>query len=180
MRPAEVELEAAADVSDDGFAAAPDRIRGVVVLGIGNTLLTDDGIGVHVVTRLQAEGIPDRVLVRDGGTMGLSLLTDFATDIGIIAIDAMELGDAPGTVRRFDGVAMDRQLGGPKKTAHEVALSDLLSAAHLSGCAPDQRALIAIQPDVTTLGLTPTDAVAAALPEAVAIVRQILKEWLDG
>ena len=74
---------------------------------------------------------------------------------------------------------MDRQLCGKKRTAHEVALADLISAGELSGRAPERRALIAIQPASTDWGLTPTAAVAAAIPRACGAVRDLIERWDD-
>ncbi|MCB9993374.1 MAG: hydrogenase maturation protease [Hyphomicrobiaceae bacterium] len=152
-----------------------------LILGIGNVLLSDDGVGIHVIRALQAMQksgeVAASVALRDGGTIGLSLLTEFADYPSLIAVDAAELGAAPGTVRTFLGDEMDRQLGGTKRSAHEVALSDLIGAAHLSGSAPAMRALIAIQPASTDWGLEPTDAVKAAVPVACAVALSIMKDW---
>ncbi len=167
--------------SPSGGAERP--ARRALVLGIGNILLTDDGVGVHVTDVLRdgqsAGKVPGTVAIRDGGTIGLSLLSEIDAETSIIALDAMELGEPAGTVRCFKGVDMDRQLKGQKKTAHEVALADLMQAAQFSGCAPERRALIAIQPDETGLGLVPTPAVAAAIPVAAQLVLDTLEEWFD-
>lgn len=152
-----------------------------LILGIGNSLLSDDGIGIHVVRALEAikraGGIGHAVALRDGGTIGLALLSEIEQFGALIVVDAMELGTAPGTVRTFQGAEMDRQLSGKKRTAHEVALDDLIMAARLAGCAPPRRALIAIQPQSTDWGLAPTAAVEAAIPEACALAQALLTEW---
>lgn len=152
-----------------------------LLLGIGNILLSDDGAGVHVVRALEdlrADGrLPASVALRDGGTIGLTLLAELPEFGALIAVDAMEMGAAPGTVRSFRGAEMDRALGGVKRSAHEVALSDLIGAAHLSGCAPERRALVAIQPGSTEWGLDPTEAVAAAIPVACREVLSIIGGW---
>ncbi|MBV1700762.1 MAG: HyaD/HybD family hydrogenase maturation endopeptidase [Hyphomicrobiales bacterium] len=152
-----------------------------LILGIGNILLTDDGIGIHVIHALQAMardgGMPFAVSLRDGGTIGLALLSEIEDCGAMIALDAMELGAPPGTVRSFEGAAMDAQLGGNKSTAHEVALADLMTAAQLAGYAPARRALIGIQPGSTQWGLTPTDAVSQAVPLACDIVVSLMGRW---
>lgn len=152
-----------------------------LVLGIGNNLLSDDGVGIHVVNALDAmkQGgvIEHAIKLRDGGTIGLALLTDIEETDALIVVDAMELGAEPGTVRAFQGVDMDRQLSGKKRTAHEVALADLMGAAQLTGCGPERRALVAIQPASTGWGLAPTDEVAAAIPVACRTVLSLLEEW---
>lgn len=156
----------------------------MLLLGMGNILLSDDGIGVHVIRSLetlQNQGrLTPSAMLRDGGTMGLSLLNEFRDADALIAVDAMRMGAAAGTVRVFRGAEMDRQLGGTKCSAHEVALADLMGAAHLSGCAPERRALVAIQPASTEWGLNPTEAVRVAIPLACRSVLSIVEEWADG
>jgi hydrogenase maturation protease len=158
-----------------------DPVAKILILGIGNTLRGDDGVGVRVVEALDdSRAGPCGMCLRDGGTLGLSLLTDFEDADAVIAIDAAEIGAAPGAVALFEGAAMDRQLGGKKGTAHEVALADLMSAAHLMGWRPERRALVAIQPGVTDWSMTPSAPVAAAIVHACAMVRQLINRWNDA
>jgi hydrogenase maturation protease len=153
----------------------------ILVLGLGNTLLSDDGIGIHVMRALQDRSAADTGLAFcDGGTIGLALLADIEDARNLIVVDAMELGEAPGTVRRFVGPDMDRQLTGKKKTAHEVALADLMMAAALSGFQPERRALVAIQPEKLGWGLAATPAVAAAIPEACGAILRLAEDWTHG
>jgi len=152
----------------------------VLVLGIGNSLLQDDGAGVHV-----AESFKSRaknfscVDVVDGGTLGLSLLSELEDAQAIIVVDAAELGEAAGEIRVFEGKEMDRQLSGVSSTVHELALSDLLAAAALTGQRPEHRALVAIQPASTEWGLEPTQAVQAAIPRATGLVEALVTEWAE-
>ncbi len=155
----------------------------MLLLGIGNVLLSDDGAGVHVIRsleRLQIQGrLSPSARVCDGGTIGLGLLNELQDADGLIAVDAVQMDAAAGTVRVFRGAEMDRQLGGTKRSAHEAALADLISAAHLSGCVPERRALVGIQPGSTDWGLQPTEAVRAAIPVACQSVVSIVEEWVD-
>ncbi|HOV05102.1 MAG TPA: hydrogenase maturation protease [Kaistiaceae bacterium] len=152
--------------------------RRVVVLGIGNSLLTDDGVGIHVVDKLRTrEDIGESVALFDGGTLGLALLPEIEDADGLIVVDAGDVDAAPGDVRSFEGEAFSRQIGGRKKTVHEVALADLMDAALLSGRAPRQCALVTVQPQSTEWGLTPTPAVAAAIPAACDTVIEIVRRW---
>jgi hydrogenase maturation protease len=155
-----------------------------LLIGAGNILLTDDGAGVHVVRQLdglrQSGEVGHAVVLCDGGTLGLSLLLEFKELAALIAIDAMDLGAEPGTVQVFRGADMDAQLCGQKRTAHEVALADLMAAARLTDCAPNRRALVGIQPGSTEWGLSPTKPVQAAISEACRSVLSLLKEWGDA
>lgn len=155
-----------------------------LLVGIGNTLLTDDGVGVHVIRELdalrQAGEIGRAIRLRDGGTIGLALLSEFKDLDALIVIDAMELGAGPGTVRVFQAADMDLQLRGRKGTAHEVALADLMAAAQLIGCMPERRALVGVQPGSTQWGLSPTEPVRAAISQACEIVLSLLGDWDDA
>jgi len=151
-----------------------------LVLGLGNILLSDDGVGVHVLRALQEGGGVGRAALRDGGTIGLALLSDIEESAALIAIDATELGAEPGTVRTFVGAEMDRQLGGSKRTAHEVALADLMAAAQLCGRVPGRRALVAVQPGSTEWGLSPTAPILSALPAACSAVLSLIEDWNDA
>ncbi|MBQ0959622.1 hydrogenase maturation protease [Ideonella sp. 4Y11] len=152
--------------------ADADR-SGCLVLGIGNRLLQDDAAGPLVIDRLAALARPG-VRLLDGGTMGLSLLPDIEACDALIVVDAARFGTEPGTVRVFENEAMDAQALGRKQTVHEVALADLLGAAALQDLLPSRRALVAVEPDATALGLSPTPAVRAALPQMVAQVQRLL------
>jgi hydrogenase maturation protease len=151
--------------------------RGIVILGIGNTLLQDDGVGVAVTESLRQEtGSLEDVRYIDGGTLGLSLLPDIEDAESLIVVDAAELGAPPGTIAVFRNEQMDRQLSGRKSTVHELALSDLLDAAAMSGCQPSRRILVAIQPACTEWGLEPTPEVRKSIPQACSLVRQMTRE----
>lgn len=147
-----------------------------LILGLGNRLMTDDAVGPLAIERLAARDLPDARLF-DGGTMGLSILPEIENADALIAIDAARLGGAPGELRVLEGPEMDRALGGVKKSAHEVALADLMVAAAIQGAWPARRALIAIEPRTVSLGLEPSPEVAAALPEMITAVEALLARW---
>lgn len=155
--------------------AAPKK---VLVMGIGNTLLRDDGAGVHVTQSLRNRFAPDQdIEIVDGGTLGLSLLPDIENSNCLIVVDAGEIGGQPGEIRVFENEEMDRQVSGRKSTVHELAISDLLDAANLTGHRPARRALVAIQPESCDWGLEPTDGVRAAIPRARAMVEELARRW---
>lgn len=154
---------------------------GIMVLGIGNILRGDDGIGIHVIEAMRphilARSSRQTVTLRDGGTIGLALLPEIQDAGALIVIDAAEFGAEPGTVRVMQGAEMDAQLGGKKRTAHEVALADLMAAAELTGSRPVRCALVAVQPASTAWQLTPTESVASAVPRACNAVLSLIEGW---
>ncbi|MDR3472985.1 MAG: hydrogenase maturation protease [Devosia sp.] len=156
----------------------------IMVLGIGNVLHGDDGVGIHVIRALlqRRADAPDGrpVALLDGGTIGLALLAEIEDAGALIVIDAAEFGAEPGTVRIMIGAEMDAQLGGRKRTVHEVALADLMTAATLIGRRPERRALVAIQPSSTDWMVEPTACVASAIPEACNAVLTMIERWDDA
>ncbi|TCV80097.1 HyaD/HybD family hydrogenase maturation endopeptidase [Sulfurirhabdus autotrophica] len=150
-----------------------------LVLGIGNTLLSDEGVGVHVISQLQALGnLPDNVTLMDGGTLSFILAGSIEDAENLIVIDAADLQCAPGTVQTFIGEDMDRFLGANRKfSVHEVGLLDLMAVAHLAGHLPVRRALIGIQPHLLDWGDAPSPAVAAAIPQACNMALNLIGEW---
>lgn len=150
----------------------------VLVMGIGNTLLQDDGIGVHVTERYKSTFEADPcVSILDGGTIGLSLLPEIEDADAVIIVDASEIGERPGTMRIFRNQEIDQQLSGKRRSVHEVALYDLFSAAAIRGRSPEQRVLIAIQPACTEWGLDPTPEVKASIPAACEAIASTTKSW---
>ncbi len=150
--------------------------RPILILGLGNVLMRDDGAGVHALRDLDLSK-PERAVLRDGGTLGLTLLPEIEACSGLIVFDAAMIGAAPGAVKSFVGDAMDAQLSGRKTSVHELALADLLDAASLLGAKPERRALIGVQPERIEWGLEPTECVAAALPAMRAAARELIGSW---
>ena len=151
--------------------------KSIAVVGIGNSLLTDDGAGIHTLERFAEGNTNDDVFCLDGGTVGLALLDRLSDLEGLVALDAMKLGKAPGAVTVLQGEAMDAHLRNQHGSVHEVGLSDLMDALRLRGDLPDNRALIGIEPEDMDWGTQPTPAVEAALPKAAALVQDLVKTW---
>ncbi len=124
-----------------------------LVLGIGNTLLSDEGVGVHMLDWMQTHHpeITD-IDYLDGGTLSFTLAPYIEDADNLIVVDAAELQATPGTLQVFRGDEMDRFAGKTKRSVHEVSLGDLLAIAHLTGCVPANRALVAIQPQEVDWG----------------------------
>jgi hydrogenase maturation protease len=149
-----------------------------VVIGIGNTLLSDDGVGVHVVDRLREQATDPAIAFLDGGTLSFTLAVPIAEADNLLVVDAAELKSEPGSVRLFEGDAMDVYLNsGARRSVHEVGLIDLMTVARLSERLPARRALIGIQPASTDWGERPTAAVADAIPRACEMATALLERW---
>ena len=154
----------------------PETIH-TLVIGIGNSLMTDDGAGVHVIEKLQQANLPDSVELVDGGTLGFALLEMVESAQRLIVVDAAQLDAEPGTVRSFRNQDMDIYLTSRKRSSvHEVNLLDIMSAAKFRGLMPRDYALVGIQPSCIDWGSEPTEPVARGVAEATRLVLEMIDE----
>ena len=138
-----------------------NEAKSIAVVGIGNSLLTDDGAGIHTLERFAEDNADDGVCCLDG----------------LVALDAMILGKRPGAVTVLQGEDMDLHLRNQRGSVHEVGLSDLMDALRLRGELPKNRALIGIEPEDMDWGTEPTPTVAAAVPKAAALAEDLVRDW---
>ncbi len=118
----------------------------VLVLGVGNILLTDEGIGVRVVEQLEHRyAIPEGVEVMDGGTAGMELLSSIAKRGHVILIDAVNTGAEAGTVVTLVGEQVPA-LFKTKISPHQLGISDLLGVLTITGEMPDEMTLFGVVP----------------------------------
>lgn len=149
-----------------------------LVLGIGNTLLGDEGVGVRVIEYLRhSHSHTDRLELVDGGTLSFTLAPLIEDSHRLIVVDAAELGSPPGTVQVFSGEAMDLFAGNAKNSVHEVGLAELLDIARLTGRLPAYRALVAVQPRDLDWSTEPSEPVARAVGLAAAQVVELAMTW---
>ncbi len=138
----------------------------VVVLGVGNILMSDEGVGVHAVEAL-ANGydIPDEVEIIDGGTSGMDCLDRIADADLLLIADCMRSKDkAPGTITRLEDGQIDSWFK-TKISPHQVGLSDVLAACNFHGMSPKRVVLLGVQPASFETSMDLTPAVAAVLPD---------------
>lgn len=151
-----------------------------LVLGIGNTLLTDEGAGIHMLNLLQSlyPDLPGTKFL-DGGTLSFTLAGDIEDCDNLLVFDAAEIKSPPGTICCLEGVAMDAFLGASRRSAHEVGLLDLMDIARLTESLPQNRALVGIQPAQFDWGMQPSNEVKNALQDAVEQAAQLILRWND-
>ena len=140
-----------------------------VVLGIGNTLLTDEGVGVHVIDLLEKTyALPPEVEIIDGGTCGMEMLEQLEDLDGLIVVDCVRHGQPPTTPVLLKGDAVPVFFR-TKLSPHQVSLSDVLASLEFTNRAPKSTAIIGIQPLSMSLGMELTPEVAARVPELLAM-----------
>ena len=148
---------------------------GVVVIGIGNIIRSDDGLGIRAIRRLrQRHRLRPEVDLIEGGTAGLLLLPYIAAARRAIIIDAINIGAPAGTLIRLAEV---QRVFAKGLTPHDVGLADLLDAARLADVWPETLILHGAQPASTAIGTELTAAVDASLEPLADAIEAELSVW---
>ena len=150
--------------------SGPSEAGQVLVLGLGNVLLQDEGVGVRALERLVARyDLPDAVRAMDGGTLGLDLLPYLVGVSTLIVIDAVRSGRPAGSLIRLADQAIMPVLA-LKLSVHQVGLRELLGASQLLGRHPARVVLWGVEPAHVDWGLSLSTQVEAALDDLVEAV----------
>ncbi len=148
-----------------------------IILGIGNLLNRDEGVGIHAVRALQASHPLDAdwELV-DGGTLGLNLLPLVEEASHLIVLDAIDARRAPGTLIELsrDQVPLFSAI---KMSQHQLLFQEVLALAHVRGRLPEHLVVLGIQPADLEVGVELSSQVAQTLPQLIKRVEQIVQEW---
>jgi hydrogenase maturation protease len=149
----------------------------IAVFGIGNILLSDDGVGVHVINRLKKDyDFPQGIELIDGGTKGLDLLPLFENRDRVLIVDAANFKKKPGTIDTVEGEKIPAFLSS-KLSVHQIGLPDMLFAAKLMEIMPPEICLVGIQPKSMETSAELSDLIQSRFEELVARVLQKLSEW---
>lgn len=141
---------------------------GTLVIGLGNPLMGDDGIGLEALRRFgRATAVPAGVELVDGGTWGMNLLPLIETAGAVLFLDAIRLGAAPGTVHELEGDAVPRRLA-HKLSPHQIDLGEVLAIAMLRGTLPPGLFALGIEPAVVEMGTALSPEVESAMPSLLA------------
>lgn len=149
----------------------------VLVLGLGNLLMTDDALGSLTIAQLLRDyRFPEQVELVDGGTLGLDLLPRFEGVSNLLVIDALQMGEAPGTVFRLEGEEVPRAFAN-KLSVHQMGLQDLLAVAELQGQLPERLVVWGAQAKSIEMGLSLSPEVQSAMTEVIDGILDELKQW---
>jgi hydrogenase maturation protease len=152
--------------------ATSTRKPRILVAGLGNLILRDDGIGVHAVRALR-EGLPRGVVAADVGTAVLDALHLFEWADKVLAIDAMQAGGEPGTIYMFG--PDDVEESGVKASLHELSL--VAALRFLPDGKRPQVTILGVEPEVMDYGLDLSESVQNTVPQLVKAAREIVEEW---
>lgn len=142
----------------------------IVVIGVGNLLLRDEGVGVHVAREIQKRPLPAEVEVYDGGVAGLGLLDYFPGACKILLIDAVDMDLLPGDVVRFTPEEVRARGNDLRFSLHDIGLLEVLELARVLERHPPEVVIIGIQPKEISWGTELTSEVQASVPKAVEAV----------
>jgi hydrogenase maturation protease len=156
----------------------PTPAQKIVVVGVGNTIHSDDGAGVHALERLQRDPrVPRDVTFIDGGTHGIELLAYIHDFSRLLLLDAVDVGEQAGTLVRMDGGELRGLPCGA--SVHQLGVADLLATLPLVSDMPREIVLLGTQPASTEWGTELSPPVEAALgPLVDAAVEQLLR-WSE-
>ena len=147
----------------------------IVVIGIGNLLLMDEGIGVHTINELEKHDLPESIEIYDGGTGGFKLIDLMHGAARVIFIDAVETGKAPGSVTIFRAEDVHSIYNKKKYSLHDTDLMEIIKMAEMLGN-PPMIEIVGIQPKTINYGTTLSKELAVSMSNIVNSVLKRIEE----
>jgi len=141
----------------------------IIVLGLGNILLKDEGVGVWIVEEITKRNLPENIEVIDGGTASLDILTSLNKINKLIIIDALKGNEKPGTVYRLHPEDLPA-ISDSCMSVHQVNIIEGLKIAQKTGNTPQETVIIGVEPEVINWGLGVTAGINKKFPEIIDIV----------
>jgi hydrogenase maturation protease len=145
-------------------------MRKVLILGIGNTLRSDDGLGVFIVKQMEESGIPlpEGVSLLDGGTAGFDLLGLIDGYDKIVIVDALKADDKPGSIYRFTPEhAVDSRA---RISMHEVGIMEVIKTLRIMDNNPEIEFVGIVPENISDMNTTISQAVMESIPRAVEVI----------
>ncbi len=146
-----------------------EETKPVLILGIGNLLLRDEGVGVHIVEDMRRMSLPPHVELMDGGTMGIDLLYYIEGRKKVIVVDTVKGEHPPGTLYRFT----DKNLAIKKpllRTAHGIDFTDVVVTAQRLGTKPEEIVFIGVEPEDMEEGMELSPLIKSKMPKIIELV----------
>ncbi|OIJ15779.1 hydrogenase maturation protease [Anaerobacillus arseniciselenatis] len=152
----------------------------ITILGIGNTLYSDEGVGVQVIPLLEdiLKDYESKVEIIEGATDGIKLLGPVEDTEYLIIIDAINADKEPGSIITVDQDEIPKYFG-VKMSIHQVGFQEVLFAAQIRENLPKQMIMFGIQPESLKLGVELTDTVKSKLPDLACLIKEKVESWLD-
>ena len=145
----------------------------ILILGIGNILYRDEGIGSHIIKELKKITLPSNIEVVDGGVVSLDILLSLEKIDKLIIIDAIKLGKTPGTIYKLKYKDLTPEIELKNLSLHQLNLLDALSLAKNIGMLPPEVLILGVEPQKVRMGLNLSPKVKEKIPH---LIEEILKE----
>jgi hydrogenase maturation protease len=157
--------------SKGGDTISPQKI---VILGVGNLLLSDEGIGVHVANELMKMNLPPEVTVVEGGTDGFRLIDIITEADRLIVVDAVKGSATPGSIYRFDINEVHSCPSGFKTSVHQIGILEVINLSGLIGKTP-HTTVIGVEPKSLEISMELSPEIKAKIPKIIELVLDELK-----
>ncbi|HWP95675.1 MAG TPA: HyaD/HybD family hydrogenase maturation endopeptidase [Syntrophomonadaceae bacterium] len=154
-------------------------MKRIMVMGVGNLLLRDEGVGVHVIRLLETMNLPPEIELVDGGTHTYDLLDFFSEADLCFVIDAMEAGGEPGTVYRAPLEELGLEPKRDLQSLHDLQFAEAMEMLRLMGHSP-QVVVYGVQPHTIELGLELTPVVAEQVPRVAAMIQEEINSLFNN
>jgi hydrogenase maturation protease len=145
---------------------------------VGNLLLSDEGVGVHVAQQMMTMDWPPEVHVVDGGTDGFGLAHVILQADRMILIDAVKGGGTPGSIYRFDIKDCPPYPDIFKTSVHQISILEVINLSGLIGSTP-QTTIIGVEPMSLEMGMQLSPEVKAKIPKVIQMIREEVEESLE-
>lgn len=153
------------------------RFSHILILGVGNLLLSDEGVGVHIAQRMMEMKLPPKVRVVEGGTDGFGLINIILEADRMILIDAVRGGGAPGDLYRFDVEECNPFPDLFKTSVHQISILEVINLSGLIGSTP-RTTVIGVEPKNLEMGMELSPEVEAKVPRVIEIVMEEVEKNL--
>jgi hydrogenase maturation protease len=154
-----------------------DRCDNILILGVGNLLLSDEGVGVHVAQKMMEMNMPPHVRVVEGGTDGFGLINIILEADRLILVDAVRGGGEPGSIYRFDIEDCPAEADIFKTSVHQISILEVINLSGLIGSTP-KTTIIGIEPKSLGMGMELSSEVEAKLPKVIKIIMEEVEKSL--
>jgi hydrogenase maturation protease len=157
--------------SREGEKSTKRRNQRVLVLGVGNLLLSDEGVGVHVARRMMEMDLPPEVRVVEGGTDGFGLMNILLKADRVILVDAVKAGGPPGSIYRFEVEDCPPFPDMFKTSVHQISILEVINLSGLIGSTP-RATIIGVEPKSLEMGMDLSPEIEAKIPRLIQLIRE--------
>jgi hydrogenase maturation protease len=156
---------------NDELQSLTSTYNHILILGVGNLLLSDEGVGVHVAQKMMEMDLPPRVHVVEGGTDGFGLINVILEADRLFLVDAVRGGGNPGSVYRFDIEDCPAEADIFKTSPHQISILEVINLSSLIGSTP-RTTIIGVEPKSLEMGMVLSAEVEAKIPRVIKLIME--------